>query len=143
MQLPRGPPQGPLGTPNSSPAIVPPGRHARELTQRRGRVVDVAEQVGEGEPSNSPSANGSASRARLDELDFLTRCTSPAAALGEHLGALVDADDPAALLPDELACDCAGAGRDVEDAALPGPASIRETRKRRQRGSWPYERSAA
>ena len=89
--------------------------------------------------SNAPSSNGSSSRVALDEPDPIAEPrASSRRGLGQHLGALVEADDPAARLPSELERDGAGAGRDVEHRVA-GPASIRETRKRRQRGSWPNE----
>ena len=64
--------------------------------------------------SNSPSAKGSASAlASTNSIEPWTL----AAGFGEHAGALVDADDAAALLANELERDGAGPGRDVEDAA--------------------------
>jgi hypothetical protein len=62
-------------------------------------------------PSNWPSSKGSASA-----RPSTRRISRDAAAADlQHPGALVDADDGAALLPGELDRDRGGAGRDVED----------------------------
>ena len=111
--------QSPRGRPNSSPAIVPPGRTTRaELAQRRRRVVDVAQQVGEGQ--RVELAVGERQRARRSPRRARPGRSSRRRASASISGALVDADDGAALLPHELARDRAGAGRDVEDAVA-GP----------------------
>ena len=75
-------------------------------------------------PSKDAVLEGQLFRARLDELDaFGLRCEhEPAASLGEHLRALVDPDDGAALLPHELERDCSGAGGQV-DHHVRGPHS--------------------
>ena len=69
--------------------------HPGQLGERRRRVVDVAEQVGERERVEGGVLEGQRLRAALDELDAVAEaCALDArAAGGEHVGALVDADD--------------------------------------------------
>ena len=118
VELPERPPE-----PGRDAELEPGDRAAgtddpRQLAQRRRRVVDVAEQVGEREPVELAVGEGQAVGARLDELDAAVHAP---AGLGEHVRALVDADDRASLLAHELARDGAGPGRDVEHAvARPG-----------------------
>ena len=66
--------------------------------------------------SNWPSSNGSVARIALLQANLLRRRgeRDAAAALREHLGALVDPDDEAVLLAHELARDGGGARCDVE-----------------------------
>src|SRR4029079_6582088 len=61
-------------------------------------------------------------RGGLDEAHALSQ---PLPGLGEHLGALVDPDDGASLLPDELERHRAGAAGDVEHGV---PRADREAR---------------
>ena len=70
--------------------------------------------------SNSPSSNGSARRRPLRAGPCVAPQRTRCRAVLEHLGALVDADDGAALLPDELERDGGRPGRDVEHACRPG-----------------------
>ena len=67
-------------------------------------------------PSNVPSSNGSERASPCSQPDLLRRAGESHALLPdlEHLGALVDADDVAVLLPRELERDRCGAGGDVE-----------------------------
>src|ERR671936_2469360 len=67
---------------------------ARELPQRRARVVDVAEEVGEGERVEGSVLEGEVVGGSLHELDPLVeaRGGDPPACLGQHLRALVEAD---------------------------------------------------
>src|SRR5204863_4856806 len=90
---------------------------AGELGERRARIVDVAEQVGERERVEGLVREGQARGARLDELDV----RQPLVRDREHFRALVEADDGAALLPDQLGGDEAGPRGDVEDAVA-GPS---------------------
>ena len=93
-------------------------------------------QVGERERVELAVRERKALGARLDELDAAVR---PCPGLTEHLGALVDADDRAALLPHELARDHAGPRGDVENAVAragldardeePAPAGILAVRE--------------
>ena len=71
--------------------------------------------------SNDSEANGSASaRASYSSmLDDEPLGGDASARDVEHLGAPVDADDRAAVLPDELECDGTRAGGDVQDACVP------------------------
>ncbi len=112
---------------------------ARQLAERRCRIVDVAKQVGEGQPVEARVGEVERLGPPLDELDPVGEARardSPPAAL-EHLDALVDADDGAAVAPGELDCDRCGSRRDVEHACRPGARRPVTTRNRRQRGSWP------
>src|SRR2546423_13441221 len=58
------------------------------------------------------ASEGQVLGARLGEL---RSCGQVLARAREHLGALVDADDGAAFLPEELSCDRARTRCDVED----------------------------
>ena len=94
--------------------------------------------------SNWPSSNGSeraspsCSRTCFVAAASAHRCRPDL----EHLGALVDADDVAVLLAHELERDGGRAGGDVEHRVGRAGRRCRETRKRRQRGSWPNESTA-
>src|SRR5262249_14771506 len=71
----------------------------RELADDRGGIVDVAKQVRDGE-----RVEGSVGKRQLfgTSLDQLHRGGQPAARFGEHLGALVETDNGAALLREQL-----------------------------------------
>ncbi len=89
---------------------------AGELVQRRARVVDVAEQVREREGVEGLVAERQPLRLALDQSDPRTEA-GPRDALvrdGEHLGALVEADDGAARPAHELDRHRRRSGRDVE-----------------------------
>ena len=94
--------------------------------------------------SNWPSSNGQRSRVAFLEAHLARRAGErqpfcrPSASISR---ALVDADDEAVLLAHELARDGAVPVATSSTVSV-GPASIRETRKRRQRGSWPNESTA-
>ena len=83
--------------------------------------------------------------APLAELDPLAEAgrLDAARACGEHLGALVDADDAAAVAAGELDRDTAAVPQATSRTMSSGRASIRETRNERQRGSWPKLRRRA
>ena len=110
------------GTWNSSEAMRPPGRDdPSQLPERRGRIVDVAEEVGEGQRVEGCRPRTAAPRraprpGRFLGRDRHERCASPAAV--EHLAALVDADDLAPVTAHELDRDRRRAGGDVEDEIL-------------------------
>ena len=89
----------------------------RELPHRRGRVVHVAEEVGEGQPGEASVLEGQLLGPPLAELDAIGEAGGrhAAAALGQHLRALVDADDAAAEAARDLDRDRAGPAGDVED----------------------------
>ena len=92
---------------------------ARQLAQGRGGVVDVAQEVGERQRVEGAVVEREAVGAALDEPHLLRRrreLHAPARDL-EHLRALVEPDDGAALLPHELERDGRSACRDVEDGA--------------------------
>ena len=112
------------GTENSSMAMRPPGfDDAGELPHGRRRVVDVAEQVGEGQPGESGVVEGKVLGAALAELDALGEAggRDPRASCVEHLRALVDADDLAAVPAGELDRDGRRPRGDVEHGvARPG-----------------------
>ena len=61
--------------------------------------------------SNDASGNGSVSAVPSTSS---TSAGQPAASLRQHLRALVEPDDRAAFLPEQLARDSAGSGRDVQ-----------------------------
>ena len=115
-----------------------------ELLHRRSGVVDVAEEIRESQRVEGRILEGQVLRPPFLEPDSLaeTRSVDARPARGQHLGALVDPDDAAAVLADELDRHRRGAARNVEDGRL-RPASIRSTRNARQRGSWPKESSRA
>jgi hypothetical protein len=94
---------------------------AGKLAERRGRVFDVAEEVGEREPVEARVPEGKRLSARLAELDPGGEAGRPDArrSRGEHLGALVDADDPASVATDELDRNRRSARGDVEDRVAP------------------------
>src|SRR2546430_13579782 len=112
---------------------------ARELRQGRARIVDVAEQVGDRERVERGVLERQVLGARLDQL---YRCGQVLARDREHLRALVDADDRAAVLAEQLPCDRARAGRDVEnfvaraclDPRDEKPAPLRVLSERKQPG---------
>ncbi len=105
------------GTPNSSEASVPPERTTRASSASvapgsstyRSRYVTVS-------ASKAPVLERQLLGAPFDEADVLRRGSErdPATRLLQHLRALVDPDDRAALLPDELERDGARSGGDVE-----------------------------
>src|SRR5581483_8267971 len=86
--------------------------HARQLAQRRRGVVDVAEEVREGERVELAVLERQRARVAFAQADLPRRPRERRAPppLVEHLRRPVDADDEAVLLPDELARDGAGAG---------------------------------
>ena len=96
----------------------PAGLHdSRELAQRRRRVVDVAQQVGERERVELAvlERQRRARRPPAGEPCASPRRAPPVAAPSSSIsGALVDADDVAVLLAHELERDRGGAGGDVE-----------------------------
>lgn len=89
---------------------------ARELAQRRRGILDVAKEIREREPVERTVLERKLYRAPLDEPDpFRQACRlDPSAAGGQHLGALVEADDSAAGLPGELDRDGCRSRRHVE-----------------------------
>lgn len=95
---------------------------ARELAQGRSGIVDVAEQVRDGECVELAVLEWKRLRTTLDEPDLLRPRGEgdPAAGYGEHLRALVDPDDRAAPATDELDRDSAGPGGDVQHDVI-GP----------------------
>ena len=95
--------------------------HARELVQRGQRIVDVAQQVGERERVELRVGERQPLRLPADELDpcgELGVSGELRARGGEHILALVHADDRAPVGADELLGHQAGASRDVEHAVL-------------------------
>ena len=95
-------------------------------------------------PSKLASSNGELLGATLPELDPIAEAggVDAAAALGQHLRALVDPDDAAAVAPGDLDGDGRRSRGDVEHG-VPGPTTMREARNERQRGSWPKLRRRA
>jgi hypothetical protein len=89
---------------------------ARQLAQCRRGLLDVAEEVREREPVERAVLERKLVRAALDEPDPFRQpsCFDLPVACGQHLGALVEADDPAACLPDELDRDGCRPRRHVE-----------------------------
>ena len=82
-----------------------------------GRIVDVAQQIGVRERVDRGRGDGQLLGGRLDQLDPLGEAcrVDPVAGAGEHVGALVDADDAARVAAGERDRDGAGAGGDVCD----------------------------
>ena len=93
---------------------------AGELAERRGRVVDVAQQVGDGQGVERCVGERQRLGSSLVQLDPRGEPAGSDASArdGEHVGAPVDADDRAAVLPDELERDRARAGGDVQHACV-------------------------
>src|SRR5947199_313542 len=119
-------PAGTYGADVSSPEWPPePGRDgeleardhaaraddAGELTEGRRRVVDITKEVREGERVEGGVVEREVFGARLDELDVRGQTL---ARNREHLRALVDTNDGAALLAEQLLCDRARTGGDVQ-----------------------------
>ena len=89
--------------------------------------------------SKDASSKGSCSALALRGARFARRDRRRRRALarGQHLGALVDADDAAAVAADELDRRPRAVPQATSRTCRLGPASIRSTRNARQRGSWP------
>ena len=105
------------GIANSSEAITPPGAHdAGKPGERRRRVVDVAEQVGERQPGEARLGERKLLRPPLLEPNARaeTRLLDPRAPFCEHLRALVDPDHRAAVATRELDRHRSRAGGHVE-----------------------------
>ena len=89
----------------------PAGLHdARQLAHRRGGVVDVAQEIGEGEMVEGLVGEWQPFGARANERHVAVAFDRGA----EHVRALIDANDTAAIAAAELARDHPRAGRDVE-----------------------------
>jgi len=93
---------------------------AGDLLHRRGRIVDVAEEVREGQGVERCIVERQRFGPPFAELDPLAQpCLFDAGpACGEHLGALVDADDVTAVAPDELDRHRRGSAGDVQDRGV-------------------------
>ena len=110
---------------------APGANDAGDLLHRRGRVVDVAEEVREGQSVERGIRERQRFGAGFAELDSVAqpRSVHAGAAGGKHLGALVDADDMAAVPPDERDRDSCGTAGDVEDIRVrPSLDSLDEKR---------------
>ena len=79
--------------------------------QRRAGIRYVAEQIREGQRGEGGVGKGQRVGRSLDEGDARWKSAS---CLGEHLRALVEADNGAACSREKLASDCAGTRGDVE-----------------------------
>ena len=109
---------------------------AGELGERGGRIVDVAQEVGEREVVERGVGEGDRRGGRLHELDAVAE---PAPRHGEHVRALIEAGHAVPLASSRSAT------RPVPVATsstLPPSRGMCETIALRQRGSWPKERSA-
>ena len=106
----------------------------RELGEGRGGVVDVPQQVREGEVVERRVGERELVGGSLDERDAVAEALARA---GEHLRALVEPGDTESA-PEQRLGDEPRAGRDVEDVTAVA-REARSTRNRRQRGSWPNE----
>src|SRR4029079_17270772 len=109
---------------------------ARELAHRRGRVVDIAEEVREREMVEGGIGEGKRVGRRLDELHAIAEAL---AGEGQHLRALVEARHPEAASEERLG-DEPGTRRDVEHVPAirrqaldeePAPARILPERESR------------
>ncbi len=94
-----------------------------ELAQRRRRVGDVAEEVRERQRVERSVRERKLFGRPLDELHVLGQ---PPPGFGQHLRALVEPDDRAAFLPEELAGDGAGSGGDVQHGVRGGCVDARD-----------------
>ena len=112
----------------------PPGLTTRASSrERRRRVVDVAQQVGEGEVVELAVGERQPLRLALDQLDPRARARARRAsarrAPGEHRRALWSRPTTrAAVARDEASRDEPGAGRDVEDALVRAGVDRRDHR---------------
>jgi len=113
MELPERAPEAPGHAELEARDHPSRANHPRELPERRRRILDVAQQVGEGEPVEGAVGKRQPIGLADDELDVGAEA---AASHGEHLRALVEPDDRAARPAAKLPRDGSGAGRDVEDA---------------------------
>ena len=129
------------GTPNSSPAIVPPRLDdACQLGEGRRGIVDVAKEVRERERVERRVRERQMIRVAVDELDL---GRDSLARHREHLHALVEArprGNPSGVRARSRPCRCPWRRR---ARCRPAPAAVRSTRKLRQRPSWPNESSRA
>ena len=143
---PRGPrrPAAPRPAARRSRAAQP-SRPAAALARARAGPPAGRRDSGAGRRRSgrrrSASSKGSSS---AEASTSRTRSVSAASASRRRASAsisraLVDADDRAALLPDELERDGRRCRRRRRARCRPGRPARRETRKRRQRGSWPNE----
>ena len=121
---------------------APPGRTTREAPRSvaggsstyRSRYVTVSVEAA--------SSNGSSLRPALDQADVLgRRCECDASSAPRPSIFALSSRSPTTGSPSPSG-DRAGAGGDVEDDVRGTRASIRSTRKRRQRGSWPRREAA-
>ncbi len=123
VELPQRPPR-PAREAELEHRDRPAGAHdAGELAQRRAVVVDVAQEIREGERVELSVGERQRLRASLAQLDPLAEAGlhDALASRREHLGALVDPDHRAGgLCTRELDRDGRGAGRDVEHCARVG-----------------------
>jgi len=96
---------------------APGSHHPGELLHRRGGVVDVAKEIRECQCVEGRVLEGQVLRPPFLELDSLaeSRGVDSRAARGQHLAALVDSDDAAAVAADELDRNRSGPARHVED----------------------------
>src|SRR5919108_609493 len=101
---------------------------ACELRQHAGRLVDIAEEVGERERGEGRIRERQLLGAPLDEPDPLAEpgFGHAPAALGEHAGALVQPDNGATVPARELDRDRAGPGRYVEDGVAGARVDARD-----------------
>ena len=96
---------------------APGSHHPGELLHRRGGVVDVAKEIRECQCVEGRVLEGQVLRPPFLELDSLaeSRGVDSRTARGQHLAALVDSDDAAAVAADELDRNRSGPARHVED----------------------------
>ncbi len=90
---------------------------ARQLAQRRGRIIDVAQQVGEGEVVELAVGERQPLGLTLEQRDArceLRRAGQTRPRRGKHLRALIEPDHLDAVAVHEVAGDHPGAGRHIE-----------------------------
>src|SRR5258706_6927334 len=87
--------------------------HARELAHGRDGVIDVPQEIREGQMVERLVRERNGFGPRFDEL---LENAGPLARDREHVGALVESDDATAVAPHERLGDHARSGRDVEHA---------------------------
>ena len=111
---------------------------------RRARIGHVAEQVGEGERVEAASSNGS--RSAVPSTSSI-RSSSPAVATRRRPVSSISGlwSSPTTRQPVRRASSIATAAVPVATSSTvsSGPTGTRETRNRRQRGSWPKESNRA
>jgi hypothetical protein len=107
---------------------APWANDTRELAERCGRIIDVAQEVRDREAVEAAVRERHRFGTSLDEVDPAGESCSfdSTSTLGKHLRALVDPDDVAAVASSEPDRDRSRAGRDVDDGLAGGGRDTRD-----------------